>query len=85
MKDGKNILPRLKVFLLEGNTITHLEAQRRFGTNRLAEYIRRLRSKPHELEIDCKMIKEGVDTFGRYSIAPKQKVNRIAEQTYSRV
>jgi hypothetical protein len=41
----KNVEARLKIHLLEGKTITHNQALTKFGTNRLAEFIRRLRNK----------------------------------------
>lgn len=50
-----NIKARLKVYLLQGKGITHYEAQRRWGTNRLASYIHRIRQEFLDigLEIYC--------------------------------
>lgn len=49
----KNIEAHLKIWLLEGKTITHNQAQKLWGTNRLSEFIRRLRRKG--MDIDMKM------------------------------
>jgi hypothetical protein len=78
MKPNKNILPHLKVHLLTGKTITHNQAQEMWGTNRLAEYIRRLRK---QMTITTTMVHEGNDVYGVYSL-PVKKENRIKTREY---
>lgn len=76
----KNVEPRLKVHLLQGKTITHNQAQRLWGTNRLAEYIRRLRKDG--MKIQMLMVYENGDSFGVYSIPKTVKKNRITSGEY---
>jgi hypothetical protein len=76
----KNVEPRLKIHLLEGKSITHNEAQAIFGTNRLAEYIRRLRRKGMDIEME--LIKTAEDVYGRYFIKQDKKQNRITSRSY---
>lgn len=80
MKTQKQVEPRLKIHLLQGKTITHNQAQKIFGTNRLAEYIRRLRRKG--MEIDMTMVSEKGDTFGVYRMVNPVRVDRIATRQY---
>jgi hypothetical protein len=75
---GKNILPKLKAYLLQGKSISHNQALRRFGTNRLSEYVRRLRHY-HQMTIETKMVIEGEDSYAVYSIPKEKKENRIKQ------
>ena len=81
----KNVLPKLKTHLLMGKSVTHDEAKAMWGTNRLAEYIRRLRHD-HGMVIDCVTIyDDNGNVYGRYSLPKKKKVNRITSREYTRV
>lgn len=53
MKD-KNIKAKLKDHLLQGKKITPLQAWRRWGTSRLAVYVRRLRIEGWNIETTIK-------------------------------
>lgn len=66
---SKQVLPRLKVWLLEGKRITSNQALRMFGTNRLAEFIRRLR-KEHGMKITTELVSEDGDVYGVYYLDP---------------
>ena len=76
----KNVEPKLKVWLLQGKTITHNQAQKLWGTNRLAEYIRRLRAAG--MKIEMKMTSENGDIFGVYKLITAPKVDRIKTREY---
>lgn len=65
---NKNVEARLKIWLLRGKEITHNQALRLFGTNRLAEFIRRLRKKG--LKIKTELISENGDVYGVYYLDP---------------
>lgn len=78
--NGKNVEPRLKIHLLQGKSITHNQAQKLFRTNRLAEYVRRLREDG--MKIVTKMVYENGDCYGVYSLERKAKVDRIANRQY---
>ncbi len=82
--DGKNVKKRLKLWLLSEKTITHNQAQKMWGTNRLSEFIRRLRHDDN-MNISMKMVYEGKDSYGVYSWVKEKKVSRIVSGTYSRV
>jgi hypothetical protein len=77
-KKQKQVLARLKVWLLQGKTITHNEAQKKWRTNRLSEYVRRLRHNYHQMKISMTWItdKNG-DRYGQYKleVKVKKKVN----------
>lgn len=77
----KNVEPKLKAWLLQGKEITHNEAQKMFGTNRLAEYIRRLRVD-HGMKIEMKMTNFNGEVYGVYRLADKPKVDRIKTRSY---
>lgn len=77
---GKNIEAKLKVWLLQGKSITHNEAQKMWGTSRLAVYKRRLVKKG--MNIKTEMVYNGRDSYGRYSLEVKPKVDRIANRQY---
>lgn len=64
----KNVLPRLKVALLRGQKVSTLDGLKRFGTMRLAEYVRVLRVD-HGMDIDCEMVlnKRTKKRYGVYS------------------
>ncbi len=83
MKVKKDVEPHLKTWLLQGKSITHNQAQKMWRTNRLAEYVRRLREKG--MNIDMKMATHDDDTFGVYSLRTKKKVSRIQSREYVRV
>lgn len=81
----KNVLPRLKTHLLQGKSITHIEALRMFGTNRLAEYIRILRHE-HKMKIECVYVNDdNGNVYGLYRLVQKPKVSKITTREYSRV
>lgn len=65
---NKNVEARLKIWLLRGKEITHNQALRLFGTNRLAEFIRRLRKKG--LKIKTELVSEDGDVYGVYYLDP---------------
>ena len=77
-KKQKQVLARLKVWLLQGKTITHNQAQKMWSTNRLAEYVRRLRHDYHQMKISMTWItdKNG-DRYGQYKLEskPKKKIS----------
>jgi hypothetical protein len=72
----KQVLARLKIWLLEGKTITHNECLRMWRSSRLAEYIRRLRHD-HQMKISTTMIRENGDVFGRYQLVTKEKKSKL--------
>jgi hypothetical protein len=76
-KKEKQVLARLKVWLLMGKTITPLQAWNKFHTSRLASYIHRLRHGMHQMKIAKTMIKYKGDTYAEYrlDVKPKKKVN----------
>lgn len=84
-KKAKNVLPKLKVWILSGKTISDAQAREKFRTNRLSEYIRRLR---HDHRIKIKMTMTTApngDRYGVYSLEVKQKVDRIKTREYLNV
>lgn len=81
MKD-KNIKAKLKDHLLQGKKITPLQAWRRWGTSRLAVYVRRLRIEGWNIETTIK--RNNGDQFAEYSLVKTRKVNRIASGEYLR-
>lgn len=70
----KNVLPRLKVALLRGQKVSTLDGLKRWGTMRLAEYVRVLRGAPHFLDIDTTMVlnKRTGKRYGVYSYGNKK-------------
>jgi len=60
----KDIKPKLRQYLLKGNSITQLQALRKFGTSRLAVYILRLRQDG--LNIKTKMVHTPNDCYAKY-------------------
>ena len=76
----KNVEAHLKIWLLEGRQISSKMAWQRWGTSRLAEYIRRLRNDG--MDIKMKMVEEDGDRFGLYFIEQKPKIDRIATRAY---
>lgn len=80
----KNVLPRLKTHLLQGKSITHIEALRMFGTNRLAEFIRQLRHD-HGLNIEMTWVVRNGSRFGEYRLAKKKRTSRITTREYQRM
>lgn len=77
---GKQIEAHLKVWLLQGKTITHNQALMMWRTNRLSEYVRRCREDG--MNIKTEMVTEGEDTYGVYSLVKKPKVDRIVTRQY---
>lgn len=75
-KNGKQILPRLKAWLLQGKSITQLEALRLWNTTRLAVYIFRLRDK-YKLQIHTEMIYSNGSQYACYSLITKKKKQKI--------
>lgn len=78
----KNILPKLKIHLLEGKSITHAQAWELWHTNRLSEYIRRCRVN-FGMKVKTEMVtsREG-DIFGKYYLELPKKESRISNQMY---
>ena len=76
----KNVEAHLKIWLMKGREITHNEAQKMWGTNRLAEFIRRLRAQG--MEIEMRMTNFNGDVYGVYRMVQKPKVDRIATRQY---
>lgn len=79
----KNVEARLKVWLLKGKTITHLQAEKVFQTNRISEYVRRLRNKGMDIKTEM-VIKDG-SLFGRYYMDFPKKKSRIKSKAYLNV
>ena len=77
----KNVLPQLKIWLLQGKTITHNQAQKLWRTNRLAEFVRRLRHV-HGMDIDMQKVNVNGEVFGVYRLKKKAKVDRIRSREY---
>lgn len=77
----KNVQPKLKIWLLQGKSITHNQAQKMWGTNRLAEFIRRLRHDEGMNIITERKIENG-SLFGVYRLVKKEKVDRIRSREY---
>jgi len=69
---GKQILARLKTWLLLGRTITPNEALRRWSTSRLAVYVHRLH-RDYRMNIETKMVNHNGDTFACYSLVKTKK------------
>lgn len=72
---AKNVLPRVKVHLLRGRTLTGLEALQKFGTMRLAEYVRVLRHE-HGMNIQTRMIERNGKRIGEYYLPIRKKQKR---------
>jgi hypothetical protein len=81
----KDVLAHLKVWLMHGKTITHNNAQQMWGTNRLAEFIRRLRNAPHFMNIECEMKSYADGNYGEYKLVIKKKVSKIKSREYLNV
>jgi ABC-type enterochelin transport system ATPase subunit len=79
----KHVEPRLLLWLQSGKTITSNEALTVFETNRISEYVARLRKKGHKIE--TKMVIENGSIFGRYSMPKEKKVSRIKSKEYLNV
>lgn len=71
----KHVEVKLRNWLWQGKSITHNEAQKRWRTNRLAEYVRRLRRKGEK--ILTTMTTYDGDRFAVYSIPKRQKASKI--------
>lgn len=68
MSKEKQVKARLKVWLLRGNSITALQAWKKFKTNRLAVYIQRLRDDG--LNIETRTVQFGEDRYAQYTLKP---------------
>lgn len=66
---NKDVVAHLKIWLLSGKRITHNQAQRLWKTNRLAEFIRRLR-RDHGMKIITELVSENGSTYGLYYLDP---------------
>jgi hypothetical protein len=77
---NKNVEARLLIWLQQGKSITAVEAIREFGTNRISEYVRRLRNKNHKIETE--IVTENGSQFGRYYMDRPKKVSKIKSQEY---
>lgn len=77
----KNVQAHLKIWLLQGKSITHNQAQKMWGTNRLSEYIRRLRHDEGMNIVTERKIENG-SLFGVYRLVKKEKVDRIRSREY---
>lgn len=73
-KKDKQVLAKLKIWLLEGNTITPNQALKKFRTSRLASYIHRLRK---HMDIKMKRIYSGSDQYAEYSISTNKKKQKF--------
>lgn len=62
----KQVKEKLRAHLLKGRTITHNQAQAKWHTNRLAEYVRRLRMEG--MDIITEMVRKGDDVYGKYKM-----------------
>lgn len=76
MTKGKQVEAHLKVHLLQGKTITHNEALSLWRTNRLAEYVRRLRVDGMKIRTEM-VTNDFGDVYGVYSLESKPKIDRI--------
>lgn len=70
---AKHCEKRVFEWLLTGKTLTHNQAQRMFKTNRLAEYVRRLRKK--DLAIPCRMVYTNKESYGVYHLRRRLRYN----------
>jgi hypothetical protein len=73
---SKQVLPHLKVWLLQGKTITQNQALKLWRTSRLSVFIHRLR-KDHGMKIRTELKYSADDSFAEYSliITKKKKLN----------
>jgi hypothetical protein len=74
----KQVLAHLKIWLLQGKTITQSQALKMWKTSRLAAYVYRLRHGYHQMKIAKTMIYEkNGDQYAKYKleVKPKKKVN----------
>lgn len=68
----KQVLAHLKAWLLQGKEVTSNEALRMWRTNRISEYVRRLRATG--MNIETIMHYNGCESYGSYKlIIPKKK------------
>jgi hypothetical protein len=73
-KKEKQVLAHLKIWLLKGKTITHNQAQKMWRSNRLSEYVSRLRHGYHQMQISMTWITEkNGDRYGQYKLEVKKK------------
>lgn len=77
MATVSQVLPRVKVALLQGKRISHIGAEKRWGTNRLSEYISRLR-KRHMMDIITEIVydKKGKKSYGVYYLNKRKHESR---------
>lgn len=72
----KQVLARLKIWLLMGNSITQLGALKKFKTTRLAVYIHRLK-RQHKMDIETKIVRSGPDQYAVYKLATVEKKSKL--------
>lgn len=77
MATVSQVLPRVKVALLKGERLSHMDALKRYGTFRLSEYIRRLRGR-FSMDIITEMVtdKKTGKSYGVYYLNNKRKCAR---------
>jgi ADP-heptose:LPS heptosyltransferase len=66
----KNVEVKLKNWLLLGGEITHNQALRRWRSNRLAEFVRRLRRKGYKIITEMVSDSKTGDRYGVYKMDP---------------
>lgn len=71
MATVQHVLPRIKVALLKGDRLSHMDALKRFGTFRLSEYIRRLRVR-NRMDIITEMVTKNGKSYGVYYLNKKK-------------
>jgi hypothetical protein len=80
--EKRNVLAKLKMWLLKGRKITALQALTMWNTMRLAEYIRELRHE-HDMKIEMEWVQKGNKRFGEYFIPKSVKPeNRITNHKW---
>jgi hypothetical protein len=77
----KQVLPRIKIHFELGRSLTALEALHKYGTMRLAEYVRVLRHD-HGMKIEKKMVEYNGKHFAEYWLPKQRKVDRIKTRQY---
>lgn len=71
------VLPRLKVHLLQGERISTLDGLKLFGTMRLSEYVRRLRQDYYNVQCDMVTDPKTGKRYGVYYIPKTTKKKKI--------
>jgi hypothetical protein len=78
----QHIEPRLKMALLKGEKISTLDGLNRFGTMHIAEFVRLLRNKGHN--IHCEIVKDEKTgkRYGVYSIPKQSRNDKVLTKNY---